>query len=200
MVDFSRRNFLKGLGLGTVAALTLPKRIDVVAATLADLEQPPTSLGYACLKMETPFSIFFMDMHNPFNEDLSFRFFINSQAKRNDSVELARLSIPRYCTGSVVSSAPGIFILPESLNLPQNHKFELWVMRDGGRLPITKEVFFSVRGTFGPASGSSSGIMNLQLPIKNVRIDRTRAIELGISDPSEPIVDETEVTQSLFIN
>jgi len=197
MVDFSRRNFLKGLGLGTVAALTLPKRIDVVAATLADLESPPLSAGYACLKMENNVSIYTMNMSNPFNENLSIRIFMNYQ--KDMSMEVARMITPSGSIGYISCGGP-VYILPESLNVPRSHKFEVWVLRDEGRLPITKEVTFTLSGTFFQGPGSGSNIVSLPLPIRNVRIDRARAIQLGLSDPSEPIVEETEVTQSLFVN
>lgn len=44
-MDMHRRDFLKALGLGTVA-LTLPQPLKIVAAKMEDLKRPPLHVGY----------------------------------------------------------------------------------------------------------------------------------------------------------
>lgn len=182
MVDFTRRSFLKGLGLGTVAVLTLPKKMDVIAATLADLKDPPVSAGYARITIPQGFSI------NMFT-------FVNAEIDEQVTFQIRMMPEKTL----LLAMMSGYGMLDYDCRYPVHMPgtaLEVWATRRDGK-PMLTPCTCWLRGTWHDGNGGYF-VKAISAPLNHIRLDRVRAIQMGLIDPSEPEVeDPTEDTSKL---
>lgn len=203
-----RRDFLKSIGLAGVA-LTLPKPLSVVAAKISDLKDPPIHAGYASFKIDRTFIWNDLIWHYPvgmvptmqdykrFSSGTSVSVFLGRRhdetAKITSIVHVPTSHIPSFLEwkkGHGYGFAHGIYLAP-------GEEIEIWCiphktpMGDPGKLlPI--EWIIQGMSTFEldphPAGINKSRLARwcFMRKMELVRVERARAIELGLVTPGEP--------------
>ena len=167
-MDLSRRSFLQSIGLGSVAALTLPKPLKIIAATLRDIEGPPLMAAFGIAM---------------FPENVEVMTFKWTSHSLNSEGELMWRVYNRTRPISEVDGHPGPLAAVVGLGsfcLPAYEPLEIWLVADQGRR-IPPPSSFEIH-----ASGLHHWITQ-EVVMKDVRLDRARAIELGLSKPDEPV-------------
>lgn len=174
----NRRDFLKSLGLAGVA-LTLPKPIEVIAAKMSDIKGPPVQVGFTSLKMEEPFMVSHMSWAA---YPMAVREAVVSVHLDNPTHgrigKVLQLSLPSPYEGVTECTTP--------IYLPTDTSIELWTAcRNANETP--PRVCLQVHGYVGRVEdGMMRGFGNIfTLATKHVRLERARAIELGLVDPAE---------------
>lgn len=205
----SRRDFLKSIGLGGVA-LTLPKPLSVVAAKVSDLEDPPIHAGCATFKIDrsyiwndllwnfpvnvapsprdyhrfiygTTISIFFK--YNRFSGEVPKRLKVSQltwpMSHIPSILEWKRAKKPVHGWG--LSLFPGeeveIWCMP---NRMPPHPHLLHGAISGKLLPVE----FGMQGISRFDGGT--GIWHYVSKMELVRLERARAIEMGLISSEEP--------------
>lgn len=183
MIDFTRRSFLKGLGLGTVAALTLPKDMGVIAATLKDLEDLPIMAAYARFTPPPGFLIYSMHFTNCGNNWVTFQ---------------VRIVQPETLLLQTDVSKATTFDYPlMSPFLPQQLPVEIWAAREDGK-PLVNEMAITLLGALVDEKGQYTLHRRaLGSMLKHVRLDRDKAIKMGLVSIHEP-EEVTEDTGKLI--
>lgn len=189
----NRRDFLKLVGLGGTALLA-PKPLEVIAARMADLSGPPLHVG-VCR---------FRELHNFALQDVGIlldrwqhkdALAPGQQADllRNWTVHLAvrrgagrdYLRIGQRLLGRSVFGFPGREEASEpSILLRRSDSVEVWIVPQGApRFPLP----LLSACVYGPVPASDRQPRETAtLPIRTVRLERARAIELGLASTSDP--------------
>ena len=198
-----RRDFLKSLGLGGMA-LTLPKSLDVVAARMADLTAPPVHMGLARFRdlagiMVYDFSVSCVDP--AFLDPGRYVELINTwgvhMAAHEDGknyIPILRNSLKRLV---VKKSDEGPVFDPRFWKSQMPAKLLVSTMLDVWVVPYEKPkhalppLTVTLHGEVMQKTENSSwiqtfGMKDISVQVRTVRLERTRAIELGLISPSDP--------------
>ncbi len=195
-----RRTFLTSIGLGGLA-LTIPKPLSVVAAKLSDLKDPPIYAGHTSFKIDRPFVLYDLYWNYPVNypagiEHPSIRDY--NLFTHGTTVSLfsrgTRIMWEQLPTSHIPSAREwGEAVKPKfgwGISLPPGEEVELWCVprltssgEHGKLLPVD----WTIQGLWKP-SDKHSGFQAWYFvnKMKLVRIERDRAIELGLASPEEP--------------
>lgn len=195
-----RRDFLKSLGLGGIA-LTLPKPLEVVAARMADLQAPPVHAGLARFRdlagiMVFDFSVSCVDpgVLDPARYmELINTWGVHMAAHENGQNyipvlrdSLKRLIVKKSEDGPAFD--PRIFKshMPSKLLVPT--MLDVWVVpyeKPKHALPPLTVTLHGEKVGRKPPPGWGV-VVNYSVQVRTVRLERTRAIELGLVSPSDP--------------
>lgn len=195
-----RRDFLKSIGLGGLA-LTLPKPLKVMAARMADLKGPPIHAGLARFRdlggiLVHDFSISCVDpglqephrhmdllnnwsLHLAAHENGNFIILMHG-APLNYLVVRDAVGGPRFDPAFFRGNLPSKILAETSL--------DVWIVPRGEpRYPLP-ELTVALHGTkCGPGVTPGWGpLVDMMTQVRSVRLERTRAIELGLVSPSDP--------------
>ncbi|SRR5579871_211271 len=190
-----RRDFLKSIGLGGMA-LTLPKPLSVVAATMRDLTDPPIHMGLARFRglgglLIHDFSLSYIDpnVSRERHSDLVENWSIHLVAHDGGGgfVPILQGSVLGYIVGK-----PNIGALIDRGALPARLLaqtfLDIWIVPHSRPTRSLPELTATLHGTgTGPAIQTGWGpLADITAQIRTVRLERTRAIELGLVSPSDP--------------
>ncbi len=202
----NRRDFLKSMGLGGIA-LSLPKPLEIIAARMADIEGPPIHAGLARFRdlagvMVYDFSMSCVDpalLVPSRYMNLLDTWGVHMAAHENGENYIPVLKAPlrrlvdRYEDAPVIdprffkSKMPSRLLVPTMLDVwivpyekPKHALPPLTVTLHGEK---TKQIE-DPAGEGWYASPLSQKDLSAQ--IRTVRLERTRAIELGLVSPSDP--------------
>ena len=207
-----RRDFLKAIGLGGIA-LTIPKPLKIVAATIADLADPPLHAGVTEIGPLPGFSIrgISLSVHRltAMQEWASFaknwRFTMAMRAgkllnqvvtSRVETILTVPLAFNRSANLSTGLSSELPYVRwPSPYFLGEEETVEGWLVatpwssydeEEGPRPPLRPlpDVRLFLHGTL--LKDDRFFQMPLWSKFEHVRLDRARAIELGLADPAEP--------------
>lgn len=180
-MDLNRRTFLKSMGLGGII-LTMPKPLEIIAAQMSDIEDPPIQAGFASVKMREPFSLhrltWMANSRKPLDAMLGIHL---------DHPELGRVENVLH---SKILPNPTIYDCMYEcmsvINIPEGTTVEFWVVCPE-RTKTPPKVNLQLLGTVGRVEdGQMRGRMYIHtLLTDHVRLDRTKAIKLGLIDPRE---------------
>lgn len=213
-MELTRRGFLEMVGLGGVA-LTLPKPLKIVAAKMADLAPPPLHVGYCELRSSgterEPYGLLNVSLCGP--RDLSMARFEDFYGKwclslnfRRPNGNLLQFLKIRACHVSSEHrlagelSEPPVWTRPVIYGMntkpwiwPAEDVAELWLVpgdpfgQDAPKYPLPKRVYAALHGVRYRQGGRTDyGTVG---QFDHVRLDRAKAIELGIVNMLEPADD-----------
>lgn len=184
-----RRDFMRSIGLGGLA-LTLPKPLEILAAKASDLAAPPLHVGY----VQIPGGIALVEIGVSVNREENPG--LDLAALFQNSWQIHVVSRPLRA-GSYLTLFEGCFagtcFIDGSLvtqdrhvayNVPEDHCAEMWIVPEGKpqrmlpKLHATFKALSINRLYANPHKGS--------VPIKTVRLERTRALEMGLVTPADP--------------
>jgi hypothetical protein len=203
-----RRDFLKSIGLAGVA-LTLPKPLSVVAAKISDLEDPPIHAGYARFKIDRPF--IFNDLYwrysvneapsirdyDRFSHGTSVSTFFGMEQRFSPGyrprVKLSWENIPTSHIPSFPDHIPS-FKANWGISFFPGEEIEIWCIphktpagEPGKLLPVDWVIQgLSEYNSLLDPHYQRSEVCYFWRPMSLVRVERTRAIELGLIKPEEP--------------
>jgi hypothetical protein len=188
-----RRNFLKLMGLSGTALLA-PKPLEVIAARMADLSGPPLHVGVARFRDLNHFPFILQDagivldgwqrrdaMTPQHMDDLLNNWTIHLAIRQHcgSYLKVSQRPLNRclFGFGRDQFAGPNIILTPAD-------SVEVWIVPEGQPcfpLPaLTACIYgpptFSIREPRKTAS----------MPIRAVRLERSRAIELGLASTSDP--------------
>lgn len=184
-----RREFLKSLGLGGLA-LTLPKSLEVVAATVRGLEAP-IHVGFSSFR-KGGFSVDDVGVILPRSarpddtarlRNWTLRVILRRNAGQyfpimQDAV-MNRLWGPGYPSQEEIDRRSGAIMKGASLNVLEGDTIEAWLSPEGrpdGILPRV-HIGCQARRHGMPLVGT--------IKVRTVQIERARAIELGLAGADE---------------
>lgn len=195
-----RRSFLKSMGLGGLSLLA-PKPLQVVAARLSDISDLPVHAGLARFRGVDDFS--FQDVGIVYDDWQKATASIPQAVERvkdlmdNWTVHLAiRWGKDAYETIAVRPMARSVFCIGDRSHpyLPSSMRFhikkadsvDVWAVPSGApRFPLPRLTV----AMFGPWTGTWTQPKPrdyASLSMHSVRLERGRAIELGLAAPSDP--------------
>jgi hypothetical protein len=207
-----RREFLKTLGLGSIA-LTLPKPLGIVAARMEDLTAPPLHAGLARFRglagvMVNDFSI--SCAHARWSDTPRYMDFINTwevhlAAHENGESYIPILKAPVKTLLAVKKYEVGPAFDPKSIQSRLPSRYLAPTMCDVWLVPCEKPKYalppitVTLHGQVATDGEPISRISPLNLfrvghilprdlsvQVRTVRLERARAIELGLVSPSDP--------------
>lgn len=191
-----RRDFLKTLGLGGIA-LTVPKPLDLMASKLAKIDGPPVHAGLCRFRdvQGFPFEGIGVVMDHwqvpgLFTQEqfaeLKGKWTIHAGVRvtKDLYIPLSRQPLKNSLFGMrarVESPSKGFTILSAE-------SVDVWIVPEGIiRFPLPAlTVCMYGSSDPGPYWGCPKGIPFRSLPLRTVRLERSRAIELGLASPAEP--------------
>lgn len=197
-----RRDFLKSLGLGGLA-LTLPKPLKVVAARMSDIEAPPIQLGLARFRdlggiLVSHFSLTFrslppLDRTKDFMENWSIHLAAHEEGR--DYVEILRGPAAMFLQDGPSGDPKFRYHLPT--RLLTGTMLDLHIVPEGMPRFTLPPIVATLHGE-GARRGNgflSNGnfpivmtghMAEISVQVRSVRLERTRALELGLVSPSDP--------------
>lgn len=199
-----RRGFLKTLGLGGVA-LTLPKPLEIFAAKASDLTDPPLHVGL-CRFRDVKFSVnsigLFTGKEVITNYDRWMDFAehwkIHVLIRRDDRSYFPLLE--DWAVHHHNGLEPRVLLRGASYNILENDALDVWLVPAGKpKFPLSS-VAITIYGPPKLGSIDISWINGQPVPprfnmdepdfivqpLRAVRLERTRAIEMGLALPSDP--------------
>jgi hypothetical protein len=196
-----RRDFLKSLGLGGLA-LTLPKPLEVVAARMTDLKGPPVHMGLARFRdlagvMVYGFSVCvdpaFLDPGR--YVDLINTWGVHLAAHENGENYIPVLKAPlrrlvdRYEDAPVIDPRFFKSKMPSRLLVPT--MLDVWIVPYEKPKHALPPLTVTLHGEVMQKTENESWIQtfgrrDVSVQVRTVRLERTRAIELGLVSPSDP--------------
>ncbi len=197
-----RRDFLKSLGLGGLA-LTLPKPLEVVAARMADLKGPPVHMGLARFRdlagvMVYDFSMSCVDpalLVPSRYMDLLNTWGVHMAAHENGENYIPVLKAPlrrlvdRYEDAPVIDPRFLQSKMPSRLLVPT--MLDVWIVPYEKPKHALPRLTVTLHGEMMQKTENESWIQtfgrrDISVQVRTVRLERTRAIELGLVSPSDP--------------
>ena len=219
-MDLTRRGFLQVIGLGGVA-LTVPKPFKVVAAKMADLERPPLHVGTAEIGPVDGFTMHRLSLsadrltewedYRAFGENWIFTMtFRSREGKLGKTVFLntpaANVMFMPFPKGFLYHMGAGEFVQRRHLHMETGYRFDSGQVIEAWLVPVPPGLGEEEsRPPLRPMPETTlilEGIMEregdffnhrVQSNFSKVRLERTRAIELGLVEPEE----EEETWQNL---
>lgn len=185
MSDFSRRSFLKSVCLGGIA-LSLPKQMDIVAATMKDIEDPPIMAAYAKVACPESFMVYSVSMMGAGSGPMTLSIF--TSYPKAQAQKLLEIRTP---------GIHGMSTMLQSFYLKAGPFIEIWCAAWNGA-PIFDKIHVSIAG-YSANGRSGNYFSTMSVTLDHVRLERTRAIKLGLISLSEPEAEETEVTGELIL-
>lgn len=190
-----RRDFLKLAGLGGLA-LTLPKPLEVVAARMSDLKGPPLHVGYGevgglgRLTAEAVGIAFPWKAHRETVSDLgNWRLHVLLRKDARMFSPLFQERADKLLIGPQLSKEVHLSALLNggvSVNFAPTDVLEFWAVPEGPPqrtfAPFT--TVLATRNLDLPMGRRARA--DVWTPIRSVRLDRARALELGLVGPEEP--------------
>lgn len=191
-----RREFLKTLGLGSIA-LTLPKPLNIMAARMSDLTAPPVHAGLARFRdlagvMVYDFGISCIDRYfaNP-NRYMDFvsTWEVHLVAHENSEnyIPILKEPVKRLVIGNRFEKN-WLFMnqLPQRMLVPT--MLDVWIVPYGkpkyALPPVT-----AVKKVENQSWYKTIRPRDLSTQVRTVRLERARAIDLGLVSPSDPFED-----------
>lgn len=186
-----RRSFLKVMGLGGTALLA-PKPFEVIAARMADISGPPLHAGLCRFRELGSFTL--LDMGIVFDGWQQPSTIIQAKMAdflKNWTVHMAvRRQGGHYLKISQKPISRSLFGFNHKemdqgcLQLSNADTVEVWVVSDGQpRYPLPP----LTACIYGPLPASGCEVRQFaSLPVRAVRLERSRAIELGLASTSDP--------------
>lgn len=182
MSDLSRRSFLQSVCLGGIA-LSLPRPMDIVAATVKDLKDPPIMAAYGKVVCPGSFRVYGISAMSQVRSPMTLGIFALTPKACTEKLYHGPLAIIR---GAAFSH-----VMMQSLVVQEGSFLEFWAVPFDRVTPLGR-VYVAVEGY------SAGKVFFMHVTLDHARLERTRAIKLGLIDPSEPEV-ESEVTGELII-
>lgn len=185
-----RRSFLKMMGLGGTALLA-PKPFEVIAARMADISGPPLHVGLCRFRDLGEF--YLKDVGIVFDgwqrldltkmepmADLLKNWSVHLAARRRGYyLKLSQRPMRKCIFGWGREEATG-----NDVSLAPMDTVEVWIVPDGTpRFPLPP----LTACVYGPVpTGMETPRKVATMPVRAVRLERARAIELGLALPSDP--------------
>lgn len=209
-----RRDFLKTLGLGGIA-LSLPKPLEVMAAKMADLEGPPIHTGLArfrnlsgvmvydfslsCVDQSFSFPHRYMDFINTWEVHLAAHENTRDYVPILQGVQVSRLVQKEHddprCT-KVLGSRTSLFRKSLPAKSLMGTMLDVWIVPHGTAKYPLPSLTVNLHSEMVKDRDSSGKPMRpyvmlgepltLSAQVRSVRLERSRAIELGLVSPSDP--------------
>jgi hypothetical protein len=186
-----RRGFLKLIGLGGTALLA-PKPLGIVAARMADLTDPPLHVGLARFRGLADFPLYGMSLASEASDwsgvPAYFDFIQNWHVRVVVRRDGAR-SYAEILHGPAADFLPpfGVDVTPGFLyGLQPSDVVEVWFSPSGKpRFPLTpmKAILLGPPEHLMSRAGPRARVA---APIRAVRLERSRAIELGLASTADP--------------
>lgn len=185
-----RRHFLKMMGLGGTALLA-PKPFEVISARMTDISGPPLHVGLCRFRELGQFHLQDVgivydawqrpDLRNtePIS-DLLKNWSVHLAARRGGYyVKLSQRPIRKCIMGWGRQEASD-----DDIEIAARDTVEVWIVPDGNpRFPLPP----LTACVYGPLPRSMEMPRKVAtMPVRAIRLERTRAIELGLALPSDP--------------
>lgn len=211
-MDLTRRRFLQAVGLGGVA-LTIPKPLNVVAAKMADFERPPLHVGTIEIGPLDGFTFYRFSLNidrlTPlkdavsFTENWIFAMIFRAQKGKlnwmnfvNIPVAVALFTPPGNGLSGYTDGEDPIWLphfeLPVVYRFSSGYILEAWLVpcplglgEEKHRPPLRPmpETTLTIDGTM--EREGETFLHTVQSKFRNVRLERSRAVELGLVEPGE---------------
>lgn len=185
--NMDRRDFLRLAGFGG-GALTMPKPLEVLAAKVADLTDPPLHVGFAHFNVPLGTTIY------EFGVEVDFFSHKKTFAEYDGDLHhwrahmgfLNRKEYLPALDGAVefyAHKVGAIDSLMHPLIVPEPTEIEIWIVPTGHpKLPMPR-MWVKLGASL---KGEPDCIQEFSQVVKSVRLERSRAIEMGLALSSDP--------------